>query len=285
MGRQSLVAWHYIHTDGGTDIPIMVAKPAQPQRAVFLLLPALGIRAKFYSKLAEGLAAYGTSTIVVEQRGNGESPYRPGDGSRFGLRDYLDIDIAAATTWVQKEFPGVPIYIGGHSLGGHMAALAGALHPEHYAGIVRLACGFPYHKDFPRPSSTFIKVMILTIPLLTWLVGYFPGSRLGFGGREYRELMMDWRLWAKSGSYENRRFPGSEAAMATYPKRVISIGFNNDTLAPDAAINRSVGMFRTADVTQLKLSAAQQGDYLGHINWAKKPDGVVLALIDWFNSE
>ncbi len=284
QGRKSLAIWHHIRSVDGIDIPLMTTSAAKLTRGVLLLLPALGIRAKFYTKLAEGLADHGISTIVVEQRGNGESPYRPGDGSEFGLRDYLDTDIAVATAWAQKEFPGVPITIGGHSLGGHMAALAGVLRPADYNGIVRLACGFPYYKDFPRPASVFIKSMILTIPLLTRLVGYFPGSRLGFGGKEYRGLMMDWRLWAKSGRYENHLFPGSEAAMAAYSKRVISLGFEQDTLAPDAAINRSLGMFKTASVTRLKLGAAEQGNYLGHINWGKKPEGVVLALNDWFNA-
>ena len=97
--------------------------------------------------------------------------------------------------------------------------------------------------------------------------------------------MMDWRLWAKNGRYENALFPGSETAMATYRKRVISIGFEHDKLAPDAAVSRSLGMFKAAPVTRVKLGAAEQGDYLGHINWGRKPDGVVLALGDWIEAE
>lgn len=274
-----------VRTKSGLTIPLMVVEASKTRQGVLLLLPALGIRAKFYSKLADGLSAHGITTVVVEQRGNGESPYRPGDGSTFGLQDYLDIEIGTATKWVQANFPDMPIYIGGHSLGGHMASLAGVLRPADYNGIVRLACGFPYYKDFPQPSSTFIKAMIFSIPILTRLLGYFPGSRLGFGGREYRGLMMDWRLWAKSGSYENHLFPGSQAAMATYAKNVISIGFEQDTLAPDAAIDRSVGQFKTAAITRLKLGREEQGEYLGHINWGRQPDGVVAALVEWFNSE
>jgi len=284
-GENNLAIWHHIRSVDGIDVPLMAISGAPMTRSVFLLLPALGIRAKFYTKLAEGLAEQGISTVVVEQRGNGESPYRPGDGSTFGLQDYLDTDIAVATKWAQNEFPSVPITIGGHSLGGHMAALAGVLRPTDYNGIARLACGFPYYKDFPRPASVFIKLMIWTIPMLTRLVGYFPGNRLGFGGKEYRGLMMDWRLWAKSGRYENHIFPDSESAMTAYSKRVISLGFEQDTLAPDAAISRSLGMFKNANITQLKLGSAEQGDYLGHINWGKKPDGVVLALTDWFNAD
>lgn len=268
---------------GDVEIPLLVTGVKAKTKVVLLLLPALGIQARFYTKLAEGLLTSGISTVVVEQRGNGESIYRPGDGTVFGLRDYLDVDIVTATMWAQANFLGVPIYIAGHSLGGHMASLAGALRPESYAGIVRLACGFPYYKDFPQPAYTFIKAMIYTIPLLTKLAGYFPGDRLGFGGREYRNLMMDWRLWAKSGRYENHLFPGSEAAMATYPKRIISIGFEQDTLAPDAAIGRSVRQFRTANITRLKLGSVEQGDYLGHINWGRQPAGVVAALANWIN--
>jgi len=266
------------------EIPLLVTEAAGETQAVFLMLPALGIRVKFYSKLADGLSAHGITTVLVEQRGNGESPYRPGDGSAFGLRDYLDTEIEAATQWVENNFSGVPIYIAGHSLGGHMASLAGALNHERYSGIVRLACGFPYYKDFPQPSSTFIRAMILGIPIMTRLLGYFPGNRLGFGGREYRDLMMDWRLWAKSGLYENHLFPGSEVAVAAYTKNVISIEFDQDTLAPDAALDRSTGQFKAAAITRLKLGREEQGEYLGHINWGRRPNGVVAALVDWLGS-
>lgn len=254
-------------------------------QCVLLLLPALGIRAKFYTKLAVGLSALGISTVVMEQRGNGESPYRPGDGTTFGLRDYMDVDIAAATDWVQTHNPNTQIYIGGHSLGGHMASLVGVLKPDLYAGIARLACGFPFYKDFPQPRSFFIKTMTLAIPILAKLLGYFPGNRLGFGGREYSGLMMDWRLWAKNGQYENYIFPGSNAAMAAYDKKVISLGFEKDTLAPDAAVDRSISQFTSAPVTCLKLGPETQGEYLGHINWGRQPDGVVAALADWLKDQ
>lgn len=88
------------------------------------MLPELSVRTKFYTKLAEGLTDHEINTVVVEQRGNSESSYRPGDGNAFGLRDYLDTDIATAATWVQTNFPDAPVYIGEHSPGGHMAALA-----------------------------------------------------------------------------------------------------------------------------------------------------------------
>lgn len=265
----------------GVEVPLSVTQAKGEAQCVFLLLPALGIRAKFYTKLADGLSAHGISTLVVEQRGNGDSPYRPGDGTTFGLRDYLDVEIVAATDWAQAQYPNVPIYIGGHSLGGHMASLAGALRPDHYAGIARLACGFPYYKDFPQPRSSFIRLMIVVIPLLAKVLGYFPGNRLGFGGREYSGLMMDWRLWAKSGRYENDIFPGSDTAMAAYDKKIISIGLEEDLLAPDAAIDRSMGQFTSADVTRIKLGPEAQGEFLGHINWGRQPDGVVAALASW----
>lgn len=274
---------HRVHAHH-VEIPLLITEAKTDTKAVFLLFPALGVRAKFYTKLADGLSACGITTVIVEQRGNGESPYRPGDGSVFGLRDYLDTEINAATQWVQSNFPGMPIYIAGHSLGGHMATLAGVLNPDRYSGIVRLACGFPYYKDFPQPSSAFIQAMIVCLPIMTRLLGYFPGNRLGFGGREYRDLMMDWRLWAKSGRYENHLFPGSEVAVAAYTKNVISIEFDQDTLAPDAALDRSTGQFKAATITRLKLGREEQGEYLGHINWGRRPDGVVAALVDWLGS-
>lgn len=277
-----MTSFEFLKTSDGVEIPYFVIKPEEKARAVFLLMPALGIRAVFYRKLALALAEAGIATLVLEQRGNGESPYRPGDGSHFGLADYVDHDVPAVLSLIDREYEGVPLYIGGHSLGGHMANLAVARQKGRYAGVIQLACGFPYFRDYKYPVRGFVRAMIALIPLLARLVGYFPGNWFGFGGREYSELMLDWRHWAKHGNYDSPGFEGSEAALAAYKGRVISIAFERDTMASDEAIERSRSVYQSAEVTRTKLGPKEQGDYLGHIDWGKAPAGAAKALADWF---
>lgn len=276
--------WYTIDTDKGTTIPLLLTEAKQECRAVLLLLPALGIRASFYRKLATGLAERGVTTVVVEQRGNGESPYRPGRQHTFTLCDYLREDIVAVTVWCQQQFPDRPIYIGGHSLGGHMASIAAGENPNSYAGVVHLACGFPYHKDFPQPASGFVKLLIVIIPMLTAVLGHYPGHWFKFGGHEFRGLMMDWRNWARFGRYAVSGIEDADDRVAAYEGRVLSIAFEKDSLATDEAIERSRAALRGARLTRLKLGKEEQGEFLGHVDWGKRPAGVVQALSRWLGS-
>lgn len=265
-------------------MPLLLTGSKADGGAVLILLPALGIRASFYRKLAFGLAENGVTSVVVEQRGNGESPYRPGRQHKFTLFDYLSEDIAAVTDWCRQQFPDRPVYIGGHSLGGHMASIAAGENPKSYAGVVHLACGFPYHKDFPQPASGFVKLLIAIIPMLTAVFGYYPGHWFKFGGREFRGLMMDWRNWARFGRYAVNRIEDADDKVAAYKGKALSIAFEKDSLATHEAIERSRRALRGARLTRLKLGRAEQGDFLGHVEWGKRPAGVVLALSRWFGS-
>lgn len=276
--------WKILENADGLSVPVRFFGSEGNVQQLLILLPALGIRGAYYRKLAQGLASHGVATVVVEQRGNGESPYRPSRRNAFSLSDYLYQDIKAVTDWCQSEFPDASLYIGGHSLGGHMASLAAGNCPDAYQGVVHLACGFPYYGDYPKQAATFVKLLAGAIPFLTALLGYYPGHWFGFGGREYRGLMMDWRHWALKGRYAIPGFEEADEKVSAYAGKIVSIAFEKDDLASDAAIERSRNALASADVTRLKLGTAEQGDYLGHVAWGKEPAGVVRALGNWFKS-
>lgn len=285
MGRgEDLSSWLKIDTRTGISVPLLQTGSKTDSGAVLIFLPALGIRASYYRKLASGLAENGVTSVVLEQRGNGESPYRPGRRHKFTLSDYLREDIDAVTDWCQQQFPNRPIYIGGHSLGGHMASIAAGENPNFYAGVVHLACGFPYHKDFPQPASGFVKLLIGIIPTLTAVLGYYPGQWFKFGGREFRGLMMDWRNWARFGRYAVNGIEDADDKVAAYKGRVLSIAFEKDSLATNEAIERSRRALSGARLTRLRLGKQEQGEFLGHVEWGKRPAGVVQALSKWFGS-
>jgi predicted alpha/beta hydrolase len=246
------------------------------------MLPALGVPAGFYRRLAEALGARGVDVVLVEQRGHGRSPYQARRGAAFGYRDYLEQDIPAAIAWTRARLPGHRLFLGGHSLGGHMSSIAtGRTADGEIEGVVHLACGFPYHGLFAGRSARMVKLLCFLIPPLVLLFGYYPGDRVGFGGREFGRLMLDWRKWATGDSYDSPATPDAEAGIGSYRGRVLSVAFEQDTFASEAAIAYSYSRFKSVDVTALTLGRAEQGDYLGHFDWAKKPDGAAGVVADW----
>lgn len=276
--------WAEAVSKSGVRVPVRFF-PASNSSPKVVLLPALGVPAGFYRRLGEGLAAHGVSVLLMEQRGHGKSPYRAGKGADFGFQAYLEEDIPAALAWLAKAQPSGPLYLGGHSLGGHMASIMAARHGTEVAGIVHLACGFPHHRLFGLSAALMVRFVAMLVPVMTALLGYYPGHRLGFGGREYRGLMADWRRWAMQGCYDDAALPGIEAAMAAYSGRLLSIAFDQDDYASDAAVAYSYSRFQNAAVSVVKLTVQEQGDYLGHFDWARQPGGVIDVLADWLSQD
>ena len=121
-GERVAIAWH--------DSP--------SPRATVLVLPALGVPAAYYAPLAEGLSQRGHTVAAVDHRGNGGSSVRVRRGVDFGYASLVEdtrIVLRSATP---------PVFVLGHSLGGHVAALAAA-EGDTLAGIALVASGTPHH--------------------------------------------------------------------------------------------------------------------------------------------
>ena len=270
-----------ITTTDGTEVPLLHYAARAPQRAL-LLLPALGIQAKLYHKLALALSNLGTCVVLMEQRGHGHSPYRASYQQRWGMDDLLNVDVPAAFSVLQSRYPGLPCYVGGHSLGGHLATLYAGQASTQIKGVFHIATGFPYRKVFDGGQARMLGVLAALIPLFSWVPGFFPGNLIGFGGRESSRLMRHWRHWALTGKFDIAGNNGPAEAVANFTGPVISLVIDKDDYVTDAAIQHALSPFARNEISRKHLGSAEQGEYLGHFNWAKQPDGVVAALGAWW---
>jgi len=273
-----------IRAPDGVNIPLTWF-PADSARHALLLLPALGIRSQLYEPLAADLAQQGCSVCLLEQRGQGRSTLRPSYRVNISMSDYLDQDIPASLDWIQKRSGELPLLLGGHSLGGHLSTLYAGIEPLRIKGIVHIACSFPYFRDFPTIRSWQIRFLSLLVSMARIFPGYFPGAVIGFAGRESSTLMNEWRHWALSGNFDFDPSRPLAQGVKSYLGPVISIGLADDDFACEAGIKRALSLFNEHQVTRLELGHEQQGPYLGHFKWARQPDGVVNALIEWMNRE
>ena len=97
------------------------------------------------------LAARGIAVFVHEWRGHGSSSVRAGHDSDWGYRELLEHDLPASLRLIDKQFAPLPKTIGGHSLGGQMAACLLALRPQTAQRLWLVASGSPFWRIFPRP--------------------------------------------------------------------------------------------------------------------------------------
>ena len=276
--------WQFLTTDHNTEIPVRWYLPDdRTADKIVIFWPALGIEARFYRRLAEGLAKNGIAVLLVEQRGHGKSPYRPGRGKDFSMADFIMVDMTTVVRHAHSRFPSAKIIMGGHSLGGHLSSMYAGLYPDQLDGLLHVAVALPFKKAYSGMQRYVISFIAVAVRLTTRLLGYYPGKYVGFGAKEYAGLMRDWRHWALRGDFDVTGLEGVTAAMQQCTQPTLQIIIDKDTYVSKAALDLSVSGFHASAVTSITVGEAEQGNYLGHVNWGRRPDGVVTKITDWVN--
>lgn len=271
-------------TPSGYPVPVTWYEASDAKTTV-VLMAALGVRARFYQPLATALCEQaGVNVALVEQRGHGDSSLRPSRRVDFGFREALLEDIPAVLDEVERRAPGSKRLLMGHSLGGHYAAITAGRLPERIDGVVIVACGTPWIEAFAGRIRQQLRLLCLLIPPVLLLLGYYPGERLGFGGREARTLMRDWLVMARTNAYRAHGVDEDfDAAIARYCGPLLAIRLEDDRFAPAAAMDAVSGKFRSAVVTKVLVNSAELGDAADHFRWARTPGAIVRHVRDWLD--
>ncbi len=185
----------------GTTLQARLFEPGVPILGAVLVAGGLGIPQRFYAHFATWLAARGYRVMTFDLRGMGLS--RPP-----GMRSLRGLD-ADMLTWAKQDFSaavhalsdrsgGEPIALIGHSLGMHHAAMTEAATQARLRMVVSVAAGSGYWRDWAAPSRRLAPLMLhLAGPLLTPLLGYFPGQRLRMVGDLPGPAARQWMRWCR----------------------------------------------------------------------------------------
>jgi predicted alpha/beta hydrolase len=270
----------------GYIVPLEVSEAADPS-ARLLLLPALGIQARLYRKLGALLAGSGISTTALEQRGHGRSALRPSRRCDYGFSEWLRADIPAALDWLHSLEPRVPVFLAGHSLGGHLALMARSLYPQRVAGVVLLTTATPYYRCFHGTTRRQVQFLIAAVPLITAVLGYYPGNRMGFGGREARRLMSDWLVMARENRYSARGMEPEdlERRVRSDSCAVLSVYCDRDDLAPLSAIDGVTRRLENHRIESFEITSDALGAPADHTSWARYPDVAAQAIARWIHGQ
>lgn len=281
----------------GASVDLTVYSPSnQPVRRVVVCLPAMGVKASYYGPLAEALRQPEVgdpdlAVVTADLRGLGSSNIRAGRRSDFGYREIVELDLPAVLSAVREAFPEAEIFLLGHSLGGQIACLTAsrdrltASQDRGLAGIVLIASCSVHFRGWPFP----INVGLLGFQTMAWLLaivlGYFPGHRVGFGGREARQLIRDWGSQGRTGRYN---IAGSdedyEALLSALELPILAISFTDDHYSPKAPVDALLSKMPAASKQHLHLTPEELGaTKIGHFSWVKQATLVTPRVIAWLS--
>ena len=118
---------------GGVSIFMRSWQPEGAPRAIVAIVPGFNSHSGYFKWVGEQFAANGLAAYAVDLRGRGKS-----DGERFyidSLSDYLsDVDLMVQTA--KSRWPGLPVFLFGHSAGGVVSCVYTLEHQDELAGLI-----------------------------------------------------------------------------------------------------------------------------------------------------
>lgn len=94
--------------------------PNASPKAIMIILHGLANHLSLYDNFVIPFLEQGIAIYRYDARGHGKS-----EGKRGYLNSYWEMvdDLRVIVSLVKKENPGLPVFVLGHSMGGHVAAL------------------------------------------------------------------------------------------------------------------------------------------------------------------
>jgi predicted alpha/beta hydrolase len=223
---------------------------------VVIINAATSVRCRHYSRFAAYLFANDFDVMTYDYRGIGESRSASIKGLNASWTDWGALDFEAMLKRAQREFPGQPIDVVGHSFGGCAAGLGES--GRVIRRLVTVGAQFAYWRDYaPEQRWRMFGKWHVLMPLLTLVCGYFPGKRLGWLEDTPAGVVRDWSTSA--ARYEQR--PSGRALMkksgalpfANVGAQTLAISISDDPYGTLPAIERLLGYFSNAEKTHLRI--------------------------------
>lgn len=254
---------------------------AAPRRAV-VLHGGAGIQAQRYRRFARFVANSGTPVLTYDFRGIGLS--RPLALRRLQsvIEDWAEYDCAAAIGWLRERYPRAELIGIAHSLGALL--VGGAQNSAQQARLILIGAhtGYPgdYHPLYRLPMTALWHGLM---PVLTRLVGYFPGRRLGLGDDIPAGAALQWAarsasnlrpVGASPAAQRTRRLLDRCAALAR-PALVIRI--SDDAFATEAGVRRFLACYPKLTPQYALYTPADAGvRRIGHFGYFSRRVGPAL---------
>ncbi|ABD12294.1 putative alpha/beta hydrolase [Frankia casuarinae] len=278
-----------VATTAGTRFGLRVLPQADESAPVILLLPAMGVRTKYYTPFAEALRSLGYSVVTTDLRWHhhGAAALRRSAGSRGSYQEGVEDDLPTITAATRERFPGAPLFVVGHSLGGQLSILRAAREAPDSGGLSGLAvigAGTSYWRVFRPLRSAWVLGGSTFVAGVSQLLGYWPGHRFGFGGRQPRALMLDWARSARTGRYRLARSePDLLGLLGAVTLPVLAISLDADHLAPRRAVDYFTRRLTGSEVHRVHLDRTSGSTHLGHFDWMKEPAVIARHVAEWID--
>lgn len=257
-----------------------------PPRAHLVVGGATGVPQGFYRRFAEHAAQRGFDVLTLDYRGIGQSAPATLKGFRMDYLDWGRLDLAAGVEAMRQD--GMPLYLVGHSYGGH--ALGLLPDPGAVDGAYTFATGAGWHGWMPPLERLRVLFMWRVLgPVWTRAAGYLPWSRLGMGEDLPLDVYRQWRRWCTYPRYffDDPYMQAVTERFADVRFPIVAVNALDDAWAPPASRDAFMAGYRNTAVRAVSIDPRRAGlGAIGHMGYFRpKARPLWNDALDWFESQ
>ncbi|WP_412024505.1 serine aminopeptidase domain-containing protein [Burkholderia cepacia] len=259
--------------------------PDAEPRALVLIHPATAVPERLYAGFARFLTERGFAALTYNYRGIDTSRPARLNALRASMRDWIELDVGAATAWARQAHAGLPLLAVGHSVGGHAIGLSAGT--THLRAAVLVAAHAGSTRLIKQATERLKVRLILRVlgPLMSALLGYVPGKRLGLGEDLPAGVFREWSRWTALPRYFfDDPTLGAAERFAKQRLPILALGFDDDPWANPTAIDLLVSYLTRAAVERRQIDPRAAGSGpVGHMGFFRSRPGAVLwpDVADW----
>jgi predicted alpha/beta hydrolase len=247
-------------------------EPSTPAHSEILVGGATAVPQFFYQRFAKHANAFGFAVTTLDYRGIGKSAPSTLRGFKMNYLDWARQDLTAVLNGIHdKTGQNKPIYMIGHSYGGH----AFGLMPNHrlVKKLYTFASGAGWSGYMPFAERLKVELLWKVLgPIVTPLTGYMPGAFIG-GEDLPIDVYHQWRKWC---SYPNYFF--DDASLQDELKQfqevrapIFAANSDDDLWAPPASRDAFFKGYKNAPFTRLTIEGSRFGNKgIGHMGYFRK---------------
>ena len=250
----------------------MSPDPRPPGRPVVIINNATSVKCQYYDRFADALFAQGCDVLTYDYRGIGISRYGSLRSLAAGWLHWGQCDFEAMLRYANRHFPGQPVHVVGHSIGGVLIGMAPS--SPLITRIFTMGAQYAYWPDYEQASRLKMRLQWhWLMPFLARLMGYVPAKRLGWMEDTPKGVALDWSgMGPRFELSIRKRGPGIHAdparllaGFSVVHAPMLAVSAEDDPFGTTAAINRLLDYYSGCDRQHLRLVPEQVDENgIGH---------------------
>ena len=243
-------------------------RPAKPNGRAVLVNSAVGVRQQYYSAFAAFLEERGFTVLTYDYRGIAASRHGPLRALPARIRDWAQLDAAAALDELEHAAPGAKLFAVGHSFGGNSLGLVPG--NERLAGALFVGVQSGYWRHWSGIGRVGMWLLVhVVLPVISRVLGYVPAQVFGQGEDLPAGVAAEWAAWCRNPRYAAGAV--GDEGYANFKAPIRSYWIADDRYAPRAATEAILKEYSSAKSELVAVDpAAHGGGRIGHFGFFRE---------------